>query len=79
MQFSKTSRNRFTSDGANNLETDESDSSILNIPLQYYYKLNLFFESGGEDNTGGKGTRGGKGTQGARGGIVKHGGRGGHS
>ena len=43
MRLKKTSRNQFTFDGENNLETDDSNSSIFNFnPIQYYYKLNFF-------------------------------------
>ena len=45
MRLAKTSRNRFTFDGANHLETDEIDSRILNfISSPYYYKLKFFLK-----------------------------------
>ena len=45
MRLAKTPRNRFTFDGACNLETDESDLNILDfISLPYYYKLNYFLK-----------------------------------
>ena len=75
MRLAKTSRNRFTFDGAKNVESDESDSSkIFSILFLYLIIINqIFFEKSGEDNAGGKGGRGGKGPRGGRGGKGERG------
>ena len=44
MRLAKTSRNRFTFDGANNVESDESDSSkLFSILFLYLIIINFFF------------------------------------
>ena len=68
MRLAKTPRNRFTFDGAKNVESDESDSSkLFSILFLYLIIINFFlFKGSGEDNAVNKDARDGRGGKGTR-------------